>query len=140
MLLAIPPVGNPFIIFLQVSLRAFFGQSGPWFETGDLDGDKNSIFHDVDGSVTNYNNTFVARMDNYLIRHPKCVNITEWNGVICSGTYAQVRGFFFYSASEKAVFLASVLIQWFKYSVIDSGHLYKLGVLTLLCCLFFLFF
>ncbi|CAI9543422.1 unnamed protein product [Staurois parvus] len=73
-----------------VSLRAFFGQSGPWFETGDLDGDKNSIFHDVDGTVTNYNNTFVARMDNYLIRHPKCINITEWNGVICSGTYAQV--------------------------------------------------
>ncbi|CAI9543421.1 unnamed protein product [Staurois parvus] len=74
----------------NVSLRAFFGQSGPWFETGDLDGDKNSIFHDVDGTVTNYNNTFVARMDNYLIRHPKCINITEWNGVICSGTYAQV--------------------------------------------------
>ncbi|XP_018417775.1 PREDICTED: transmembrane protein 2 [Nanorana parkeri] len=74
----------------NVSLRAFFGQPGPWFETGDLDGDKNSIFHDVDGSVTNYNNTFLARMDNYLIRHPKCINITEWNGVICSGTYAQV--------------------------------------------------
>lgn len=74
----------------NVSLRAFFGQSGPWFETGDLDGDKNSIFHDVDGSVTHYNNTFVARMDNYLVRHPKCINITEWNGVICSGTYAQV--------------------------------------------------
>ncbi|KAM9328953.1 cell surface hyaluronidase CEMIP2 [Gastrophryne carolinensis] len=74
----------------NVSLRAFFGQSGPWFETGDMDGDKNSIFHDQDGSVTNYNDTFVARMDNYLIRHPKCVNVTEWNGVVCSGKYAQV--------------------------------------------------
>ncbi|XP_068092458.1 cell surface hyaluronidase CEMIP2 [Hyperolius riggenbachi] len=74
----------------NVSLRAFFGQSGPWFEAGDFDGDKNSIFHDVDGSVTNYNDTYVARTDNYLVRHPKCINVTEWNGVICSGTYAQL--------------------------------------------------
>ncbi|XP_075067078.1 cell surface hyaluronidase CEMIP2 [Mixophyes fleayi] len=74
----------------NVSLRAFFGQPGPWFETADLDGDKNCIFHDVDGSVTSYNDTYVARMDNYLIRHPKCINVTDWNGVICSGTYAQV--------------------------------------------------
>lgn len=74
----------------NVSLRAFFGQSGPWFETGDMDGDKNSIFHDMDGSVTSYNDTYVARMDNFLVRHPKCVNVTDWNGVICSGRYAQV--------------------------------------------------
>ncbi|XP_053322607.1 cell surface hyaluronidase [Spea bombifrons] len=74
----------------NVSLRAFFGQPGPWFEDGDLDGDKNSIFHDVDGSVSGYNDTYVARADNYLVRHPNCVNTTEWNGVICSGTYAQV--------------------------------------------------
>ncbi|KAM8961420.1 cell surface hyaluronidase CEMIP2 [Pelodytes ibericus] len=74
----------------NVSLRAFFGQPGPWFEDGDLDGDKNCIFHDVDGSVSGYNDTYVARMDNYLVRHPGCVNATEWNGVICSGTYAQV--------------------------------------------------
>ncbi|PNJ81382.1 TMEM2 isoform 9, partial [Pongo abelii] len=25
-----------------------------------------------------------------LIRHPSCVNVTKWNAVICSGTYAQV--------------------------------------------------
>lgn len=75
--------------FYQVSLKAFFGKPGPWFEEGDLDGDKNSIFHDVDGSVTGYKDTYVGRMDNYLIQHPKCINNTEWNGVICSGTYAQ---------------------------------------------------
>ncbi|XP_013049967.3 cell surface hyaluronidase CEMIP2 [Anser cygnoides] len=74
----------------SVSLKAFFGKPGPWFEEGDLDGDKNSIFHDVDGSVTGYKDTYVGRMDNYLIQHPKCINNTEWNGVICSGTYAQV--------------------------------------------------
>ncbi|XP_010176264.1 cell surface hyaluronidase isoform X2 [Antrostomus carolinensis] len=74
----------------NVSLKAFFGKPGPWFEEGDLDGDKNSIFHDLDGSVTDYKDTYVGRMDNYLIQHPECINITEWSGVVCSGTYAQV--------------------------------------------------
>ncbi|CAI5786847.1 Hyaluronoglucosaminidase [Podarcis lilfordi] len=74
----------------QVSLKVFFGKPGPWFEEADLDGDKNSIFHDVDGSVTGYKDTYVGRMDNYLIRHPDCVNLTRWNGVLCSGTFAQV--------------------------------------------------
>uniref|UniRef100_A0A8C7DJ19 hyaluronoglucosaminidase n=1 Tax=Oncorhynchus kisutch TaxID=8019 RepID=A0A8C7DJ19_ONCKI len=73
-----------------VSLRAFFGRPGQWFDENDLDGDKNSIFHDVDGSVTGYRDTYVGRADNYLIRHPGCVNITQWNGVVCSGTYSQV--------------------------------------------------
>jgi hypothetical protein len=40
--------------------------------------------------VTGYKDTYVGRMDNYLIRHPNCVNVTKWNAVICSGTYAQV--------------------------------------------------
>ncbi|XP_010115050.1 PREDICTED: transmembrane protein 2 isoform X2 [Chlamydotis macqueenii] len=74
----------------NVSLKAFFGKPGPWFEEGDLDGDKTSIFHDLDGSVTDYKDTYVGRLDNYLIQHPKCINITEWSGVVCSGTYAQV--------------------------------------------------
>ncbi|XP_054628845.1 cell surface hyaluronidase isoform X1 [Dunckerocampus dactyliophorus] len=73
-----------------VGLRAFFGRLGQWFEENDLDGDKNSIFHDVDGSVTGYKNTFVGRVDNYMIQHPHCVNMTQWNGVICSGRYSQV--------------------------------------------------
>lgn len=74
----------------QVSLNVFFGKPGPWFEDCELDGDKNSIFHDVDGSVTGYKDVYVGRMDNYLIRHPSCVNVTKWNAVVCSGTYAQV--------------------------------------------------
>ncbi|XP_063151209.1 inactive cell surface hyaluronidase CEMIP2 isoform X1 [Candoia aspera] len=74
----------------NVSLKVFFGKPGPWFEEADLDGDKNSIFHDVDGSVTEYKDTYVGRMDNYLIRHPDCSNFTKWNGVVCSGTFAQV--------------------------------------------------
>uniref|UniRef100_A0A8C6YEA1 hyaluronoglucosaminidase n=1 Tax=Naja naja TaxID=35670 RepID=A0A8C6YEA1_NAJNA len=74
----------------NVSLKVFFGKPGPWFEEADLDGDKNSIFHDVDGSVTGYKDTYVGRMDNYLIRHPDCSNFIKWNGVVCSGTFAQV--------------------------------------------------
>ncbi|XP_075416664.1 cell surface hyaluronidase CEMIP2 [Tenrec ecaudatus] len=74
----------------HVSLNVFFGKPGPWFEDCELDGDKNSIFHDIDGSVTGYKDAYVGRMDNYLIRHPSCVNATKWNAVICSGTYAQV--------------------------------------------------
>nr|XP_011769221.1 cell surface hyaluronidase isoform X2 [Macaca nemestrina] len=74
----------------HVSLNVFFGKPGPWFEDCELDGDKNSIFHDIDGSVTGYKDAYVGRMDNYLIRHPSCVNVTKWNAAICSGTYAQV--------------------------------------------------
>uniref|UniRef100_A0A8C8RDF3 hyaluronoglucosaminidase n=1 Tax=Pelusios castaneus TaxID=367368 RepID=A0A8C8RDF3_9SAUR len=74
----------------KVSLKVFFGKPGPWFEDSELDGDKNSVFHDVDGSVTEYNDAYVGRMDNFLVRHPKCINVTSWNGVVCSGTYAQV--------------------------------------------------
>ncbi|XP_060893875.1 cell surface hyaluronidase [Labrus mixtus] len=73
-----------------VGLRAFFGRPGQWFEENDLDGDKNSIFHDVDGSVTGYIDTYVGRADNYLIQHPGCVNMSQWSGVICSGRYSQV--------------------------------------------------
>uniref|UniRef100_A0A4W6G8X8 hyaluronoglucosaminidase n=1 Tax=Lates calcarifer TaxID=8187 RepID=A0A4W6G8X8_LATCA len=74
----------------QVGLRTFFGRPGQWFEENDLDGDKNSIFHDVDGSVTGYTDTYVGRADNYLIQHPGCVNMSRWSGVICSGRYSQV--------------------------------------------------
>ncbi|XP_037114733.1 cell surface hyaluronidase [Syngnathus acus] len=73
-----------------VGLRSFFGRPGQWFEENDLDGDKNSIFHDVDGSVTGYKDTYVGRADNYLIQHPSCVSKPPWNGVICSGRYSQV--------------------------------------------------
>uniref|UniRef100_A0A8C3WU92 hyaluronoglucosaminidase n=1 Tax=Catagonus wagneri TaxID=51154 RepID=A0A8C3WU92_9CETA len=74
----------------HVSLNVFFGKPGPWFEDCELDGDKNSIFHDTDGSVTGYKDAYVGRIDNYLIRHPSCVNVTKWNAVVCSGNYAQV--------------------------------------------------
>ncbi|XP_012873851.1 PREDICTED: transmembrane protein 2 [Dipodomys ordii] len=74
----------------HVSLNVFFGKPGPWFEDCELDGDKNSIFHDIDGSVTGYKDSYVGRMDNYLIRHPSCVNVTKWNAVVCSGNYAQI--------------------------------------------------
>uniref|UniRef100_A0A3Q3M2R7 hyaluronoglucosaminidase n=1 Tax=Mastacembelus armatus TaxID=205130 RepID=A0A3Q3M2R7_9TELE len=75
---------------LSFHSTTFFGRPGQWFEENDLDGDKNSIFHDVDGSVTGYRDTYVGRADNYVIQHPGCVNVSRWNGVICSGRYSQV--------------------------------------------------
>lgn len=74
-----------------MDLRAYFGRPGQWFEENDLDGDKNSIFHDVDGSVTGYRDSYIGRADNYVIQHPGCVKISRWNGVICSGRYSQVH-------------------------------------------------
>ncbi|KAG5281159.1 hypothetical protein AALO_G00068060 [Alosa alosa] len=74
----------------SVKLPVFFGKPGPWFDENDLDGDKNSMFHDLDGTVSGYPNTYVGRADNFLIQHPGCVNISEWNGVACSGRYSQV--------------------------------------------------
>ncbi|XP_076127565.1 cell surface hyaluronidase [Alosa pseudoharengus] len=74
----------------SVKLPVFFGKPGPWFDENDLDGDKNSMFHDLDGTVSGYPNTYVGRVDNFLIQHPGCVNISEWNGVACSGRYSQV--------------------------------------------------
>ncbi|XP_056131096.1 cell surface hyaluronidase [Lampris incognitus] len=73
-----------------VGLRAFFGRPGQWFGENDLDGDRNSIFHDVDGSVTGYKDTYVGRADNFLLQHPGCVNVSQWNGVVCSGLYSQI--------------------------------------------------
>ncbi len=79
------------LLIIQVTLRAFFGRPGEWFEQNDLDGDKNSIFHDLDGSISSYTDTYVARADNFLIRHPQCVDVPHWNGVVCSGKYSQVK-------------------------------------------------
>lgn len=79
------------LLIIQVTLRAFFGQPGEWFEQNDLDGDKNAIFHDLDGSISSYTDTYVARADNFLIRHPQCVDVPHWNGVVCSGKYSQVK-------------------------------------------------
>ncbi|XP_067873820.1 inactive cell surface hyaluronidase CEMIP2-like isoform X2 [Heterodontus francisci] len=74
----------------NVNLEVFFGKPGQWFGTNSLDGDQTSIFHDLDGSMTGFPDTFVARADNYLVRHPGCLSVPRWNGVICSGKYAQL--------------------------------------------------
>uniref|UniRef100_A0A665X4Q3 G8 domain-containing protein n=1 Tax=Echeneis naucrates TaxID=173247 RepID=A0A665X4Q3_ECHNA len=84
------PRNNLSQLSFHSTLQTFFGRPGQWFEDNDLDGDKNSIFHDVDGSVTGYKDSYVGRADNRLIQHPGCVNVSQWSGVICSGRYAQV--------------------------------------------------
>lgn len=68
----------------------FFGEPGPWFNQLDMDGDKTSLFHDVDGSVSEYPGSYLTKDDNWLVRHPECIHVPDWRGAICSGRYAQV--------------------------------------------------
>ncbi|XP_013405864.1 cell surface hyaluronidase-like [Lingula anatina] len=56
----------------------------------DGDGDKTQIFHDADGSVSGYTDSYVIRADNYLLRHDGCVEKPEWNCVVCKGSYSQM--------------------------------------------------
>lgn len=56
-----------------------------------MDGDKTTIFHDVDGSVSEYPGAFLVKEDNWLLRHPDCIDVPDWRAAICSGHYAQVR-------------------------------------------------
>ncbi|NXJ73451.1 TMEM2 hyaluronidase, partial [Trogon melanurus] len=88
----ISPQNNVSQILMEksVGLKVFFGRPGQWFGNNDNDGDKTSIFHDLDGSVTGYPDTFVGRADNYLLRHPGCVTVPPWNGVMCTGKFAQL--------------------------------------------------
>ncbi|XP_068131333.1 inactive cell surface hyaluronidase CEMIP2-like [Hyperolius riggenbachi] len=88
----ITPQNNVSLVKMErsVELKVFFGRSGQWFGSNDYDGDKVSIFHDLDGSLTGYPDTFVGRADNYLLRHTGCLTVPRWNGVICTGRYAQL--------------------------------------------------
>ncbi|XP_064525014.1 inactive cell surface hyaluronidase CEMIP2-like isoform X3 [Pseudopipra pipra] len=88
----ISPQNNVSQILMEksVGLKVFFGRPGQWFGNNDNDGDKMSIFHDLDGSVTGYPDTFVGRADNYLLRHPGCLTVPRWNGVMCTGKFAQL--------------------------------------------------
>ncbi|XP_078664928.1 cell surface hyaluronidase CEMIP2-like isoform X1 [Branchiostoma floridae x Branchiostoma belcheri] len=76
--------------FEDVKTRVFTtGEDIPFMST-DKDGDKNQIFHDLDGTVTGYPDTYVVRQDNHLVRHPGCVDKPDWRASICSGEFAQV--------------------------------------------------
>uniref|UniRef100_A0A3Q2D5T4 Cell migration inducing hyaluronidase 1 n=1 Tax=Cyprinodon variegatus TaxID=28743 RepID=A0A3Q2D5T4_CYPVA len=80
------------IIFDQVPItsRVFFGEPGPWFHKMQMDGDKTTIFHDVDGSISEYPGAFLVKEDNWLLRNPDCIDVPDWKAAICSGRYAQV--------------------------------------------------
>ncbi|KAG8440633.1 hypothetical protein GDO86_006400 [Hymenochirus boettgeri] len=80
------------IIFqdVPISSRVFFGEPGPWFNKMNMDGDKTSVFHDVDGSVSEYPGAYLLIEDNWLLRNPDCIDVPDWKGVICNGNYAQV--------------------------------------------------
>uniref|UniRef100_A0A8C3VKB0 hyaluronoglucosaminidase n=1 Tax=Catharus ustulatus TaxID=91951 RepID=A0A8C3VKB0_CATUS len=70
--------------------EVFFGEPGPWFNDLDMDGDKTSVFHDVDGSVSEYPGSYLIKEDNWLIKHPECIDVPDWRGSICSGHFAQI--------------------------------------------------
>lgn len=55
-----------------------------------MDGDKTTIFHDIDGSISEYPGAFLVKEDNWLLRHPDCIDVPDWRAAICSGRYAQV--------------------------------------------------
>ncbi|XP_036087754.1 cell migration-inducing and hyaluronan-binding protein isoform X1 [Rousettus aegyptiacus] len=75
---------------VPITSRVFFGEPGPWFNQLDMDGDKTSVFHDVDGSVSEYPGSYLTKADNWLVRHPDCIDVPDWRGAICSGCYAQM--------------------------------------------------
>ncbi|NXS08129.1 TMEM2 hyaluronidase, partial [Neodrepanis coruscans] len=83
----ISPQNNVSQILMEKSVSK---RSRNWFGNNDNDGDKMSIFHDLDGSVTGYPDTFIGRADNYLLRHAGCLPVPRWNGVMCTGKFAQV--------------------------------------------------
>nr|XP_036869469.1 cell migration-inducing and hyaluronan-binding protein [Manis javanica] len=75
---------------VPITSRVFFGEPGPWFNQLDMDGDKTSVFHDTDGSVSEYPGSYLTKDDNWLLRHPDCIDVPDWRGAICSGHYAQM--------------------------------------------------
>uniref|UniRef100_A0AAQ5YUA8 G8 domain-containing protein n=1 Tax=Amphiprion ocellaris TaxID=80972 RepID=A0AAQ5YUA8_AMPOC len=78
------------ITFDHITSRVFFGEPGPWFNKMQMDGDKTTIFHDIDGSVSEYPGAFLVKEDNWLLRHPDCIDVPDWKAAICSGHYAQI--------------------------------------------------
>ncbi|XP_069480269.1 cell migration-inducing and hyaluronan-binding protein [Ambystoma mexicanum] len=75
---------------VPLSSRVFFGEPGPWFHQLDMDGDKTTIFRDLDGSVSEYPGAYLVKEDNWLLRHPDCIDVPDWRGAICSGSFAQI--------------------------------------------------
>ncbi|XP_027137144.1 cell migration-inducing and hyaluronan-binding protein [Larimichthys crocea] len=75
---------------VPITSRVFFGEPGPWFNEMEMDGDKTTIFHDIDGSVSEYPGAFLVKEDNWLLRHPDCIDVPDWRAAICSGNYAQI--------------------------------------------------
>ncbi|KAI5609781.1 cell migration-inducing and hyaluronan-binding protein, partial [Silurus asotus] len=75
---------------VPITARVFFGEPGPWFNEMHMDGDKTTIFHDVDGSVSEYPGAFLVKEDNWLLRHPDCIDVPDWRAAICSGRFAQI--------------------------------------------------
>ena len=88
----------------------FFGEPGPWFNKMQMDGDKTTVFHDIDGSVSEYPGAFLVKEDNWLLRHPDCIDVPDWRAAICSGHYAQVGQWA--STSHVQYFLSHPVRHW----------------------------
>lgn len=77
-----------------------------------MDGDKTTVFHDIDGSVSEYPGAFLVKEDNWLLRHPDCIDVPDWKAAICSGHYAQVGQQVSNSRSHSQISLCKLLIYF----------------------------
>lgn len=82
-----------------------------------MDGDKTAVFHDIDGSVSEYPGAFLVKEDNWLLRHPDCIDVPDWKAAICSGHYAQVGQ----QVSELKITFTDEI--W-SIAQINTGHLF----------------
>uniref|UniRef100_A0A8D0H416 hyaluronoglucosaminidase n=1 Tax=Sphenodon punctatus TaxID=8508 RepID=A0A8D0H416_SPHPU len=115
-------VTNIFFEDVPITSRVFFGEPGPWFNGLDMDGDKTSIFHDVDGSVSEYPGSYLIKEDNWLMRHPDCIDVPDWRGAVCSGNYAQM-----YIQAYKSASLGMKIIKndYYTHPLLLEGALSK---------------
>ncbi|KAI4830096.1 hypothetical protein KUCAC02_001749, partial [Chaenocephalus aceratus] len=60
-----------------ITSRVFFGEPGPWFSKMQMDGDKTTIFHDMDGSVSEYPGAFLVKEDTGCCGTPTGIDVPD---------------------------------------------------------------
>lgn len=97
-----------------------------------MDGDKTTIFHDIDGSVSEYPGAFLVKEDNWLLRHPDCIDVPDWKGAICSGHYAQVGQQVSHSISHSFIFIYQSSQTQMSF-LLDCVHFHLYQPVKLVC-------
>ena len=76
--------------------------------------------------MSEYPGSYLTKDDNWLVRHPDCINVPDWRGAICSGRYAQVGG--------DAGCASSGSLSSTRGTSIEPGQREPLAELGLCCC------